>query len=805
MNDVKYHKFTGGVPIIFVENFKDFPTAIGAKPEDLDEGAQFDDGNYCRTIGFKKSPLKFIVFEDAMMRTLFGHRRNDVVDATLAMYVAEQKYPMNPKLAMNHAIKLTIENNAVGAYQMLNSTYTRKFKSENPYHQIAIQEGLIEEAERTSADMKVSDEIERRKLKSVDGYGSLWSRSGSKPVEYKKEDGKLVPVSPDDPINQEDGEKSQQTVADKPAPNQPTEKTVVLKNTETGEIVSDPKKIQNVTDAEEQEEDPSPEFEHSKQDVAAIQNAKAFLSDVDMQGDDGSIKESLMSIMDKIQAGSSISAQEKSTLQQWLRPSTSSNRSYTTTIANQFAQTGQHKREKIKSTYLNRVLVNYGIEAAHPTMTTSDTGKQQEALFKKKELNPATVFSDGKETTTVDTPVEASKNGFKIDNHEVKTIKQPSRDQIIKELQRQGLEGDELETKATDVEMAVRKHNNIVTASAKVFAETGSMPMVDVLPGVTPDTPEGRSKLQYASMEKLQKTLAAKVGADNKIVKQFDMLKTLKGEEFEVAAKELIHQMWNDPNFKTGVADLVEIISYAKALANDRLAYIPAASNFKLGDIITFSPDMDTTSTKGIIEAAQLLIVSADKRSVKKGAGGKSETRGKIELSEFTDPDVKEDLMSLDDSYDMIFNSDDLAAAKKHVFAIAKKYGISPRKILSETVMGKTRAESVRNLAKKVKKTYPEVNEATIRDRMAVYMVMGNVMEQIYNQHIKMQMFSNERYTDNKSGTSIDLSDGVTRIATLRFGFNTGTNSRSGAPGNPVATGMHHVDRTTLEASRGNK
>ena len=61
MNYVKYHKFTGGMPIVFVERFADFASIIGAKSEDLDEGTQFDDGNYCRTIGFKKSPLKITI------------------------------------------------------------------------------------------------------------------------------------------------------------------------------------------------------------------------------------------------------------------------------------------------------------------------------------------------------------------------------------------------------------------------------------------------------------------------------------------------------------------------------------------------------------------------------------------------------------------------------------------------------------------------------------------------------------------------------------------------------------------------
>jgi len=293
MNDVKYHKFTGSMPIIFVENFSDFPATIGAQVEDLDEGMEFDNGNYCRTIGFKKSPLKFIVFEDAMMRTLFGHRRNDVVDATLAMYVAEQKYPMNEKLALNHAIKLAVENNAAGAYQMLSSIYNRKFKSENPYHQIAMQEGLMSEA---SGD--AGEEAKRKNLVHT-GYGYYGPKEKGDPTHKSVDDGnKLEPISAEDLQAYKDRKagKTPSKVPDQPtqsAAAPPAEKeTKILVKKDTGEKVTDPEKIKAIVGGNQpagEESEPVEGFEPYGDAETAYVPGK--LNDGDDELSDGEIKQ----------------------------------------------------------------------------------------------------------------------------------------------------------------------------------------------------------------------------------------------------------------------------------------------------------------------------------------------------------------------------------------------------------------------------------------------------------------------------------------------------------------------------------
>ena len=129
-----YHAFTKGVPIIFVERFSDFSNKVGIDLNKLEQTDLNGSKNYCRLIGFKKSPLKFIVFEDSMMRTLFGGRNHDVIDATLAYYVGNKRYPMNEQLALTHAIKLTVAEQRNGAFELLKKSFIQKYDSTCPYN-----------------------------------------------------------------------------------------------------------------------------------------------------------------------------------------------------------------------------------------------------------------------------------------------------------------------------------------------------------------------------------------------------------------------------------------------------------------------------------------------------------------------------------------------------------------------------------------------------------------------------------------------------------------------------------------------
>lgn len=779
---VKYHKFTGSMPIIFVERFSDFIDKIGAQKEDLEENTDYDSGNYFRTMGFKKSPLKFAIFEDAMMRTLFGHRRNDVVDATLAVYVSKRKFPLNEKLAINNAIKLTIENEAIGAYRILEKLYLNKFKVDNPYHKIAIQEAAGDAGEKA------------KKLGLVHiAYGYYGPDKDKEPTHKSVDSGNDLKKLNSQDLQTFNQKKSGQV----PLAQQPEKsKEVKVVKKDTGEEHPDPASLSS-----DQSIDSTKEL--SKEEASGLKKLRDAIDNVELAYDkDGSVKEFITSAIDKMENGETLSDHEKTQLSQYIRYSTSGNKLYIATNApGNFKpkERGQYGEKNVGKT-LAGMFKQQGVLGADAKPSGND-GPSGENQFKKKEISPASVYTDENgNTRKLGVKISKTKNGFKIGDTEVKRIPEIKHEKIVSALVSSGVPKDEAILQADIISLATRKHNAIVDKIESVFGsgeELSSLDMVDVLPGTSPDTTDGRSKLQQAAISGLREKLSSKAGG-HPLIAELEHLETLKGEEFDSKAADIIHQMWDDPAFKPAVADLVEVISYAKALAHDKVAYLPEAKNFELGDVIALSSETGNIKTvSDLLGKAQLIITSVENRSVKKGAGGASGSRKKIELSEFDPEEVKADLTKLEEQFKEIYYGD-TKTARENVFEIAKKYGHDPDEILNDP-KNKT---SIDNAIKKIMENYPDSDEAEMRHKLETYMVLGRTLVGVYNNHVTVQMFSNEQYVNKNDGANIDVADGVSRIALLRFSFNTGTFGRTGAPGNPTATKFHHVDRRELMAGR---
>lgn len=222
-----YHEFTQGTPIIFVERFEDFAKRLNVPLESLEQEQINGSSPFCRLISFKKSPLKFIVFEDQMLRTLFGGRKPEIIDATLALHVGTKKYPNEETLALNHAIKLTVDEERYKAYQILASVYSRLYRHETPWRYLApIDEGVnpsdkpdenagesFDSAGNDKKSLKIRKEKQRRDRKREDkktsaqewaermnlthiagGEGNMYGRNGVVTHKFDNERGKMIPA-----------------------------------------------------------------------------------------------------------------------------------------------------------------------------------------------------------------------------------------------------------------------------------------------------------------------------------------------------------------------------------------------------------------------------------------------------------------------------------------------------------------------------------------------------------------------------------------------------------------------------------
>lgn len=131
---VRHHKFTGSMPLIFVEKFEDFGKSVGMSLDELEQSdVMGTTQNFCKFVRIKGSPLKFVVFNESMMRTMFGKVNEQIVEATLAIYEGKKKYPMNEKLSLNHALKLALRHERYDTFRLLRTHYENTFEVSCPF------------------------------------------------------------------------------------------------------------------------------------------------------------------------------------------------------------------------------------------------------------------------------------------------------------------------------------------------------------------------------------------------------------------------------------------------------------------------------------------------------------------------------------------------------------------------------------------------------------------------------------------------------------------------------------------------
>ena len=211
------------MPIVFVEEFKDFLSEL--KEEKLKSVPAIPGvtEEYCRYFYFEGSPLKFIVFSESAMRTIFGKKKyQPIVDATLASFAANRIYPKNKRLALNHAIKELIKYDCREAYDILAKQYVRLYNETCPY--------VLDEL--TEAAKTPQQQLAAQNMKPIPGnFGkgiSYWSNTGKLPPRKKIENGKISNV------NRNDIERIKSTLGQETQPQQPVKKKKAPMKTKSG-------------------------------------------------------------------------------------------------------------------------------------------------------------------------------------------------------------------------------------------------------------------------------------------------------------------------------------------------------------------------------------------------------------------------------------------------------------------------------------------------------------------------------------------------------------------------------------------
>ena len=418
----------------------------------------------------------------------------------------------------------------------------------------------------------------------------------------------------------------------------------------------------------------------------------------------------------------------------------------------------------------------------------------------RKEMTAAKIFGEEK---VVNVKTEVLEDGIQIGGGKIQKTKIPSDDELLK-----------VYGSKEDADLAkkfLERRNKIIDSAMNSF-KSGEMSIIEPVPNTPPSSPENRDKLKNATAdsivegfeEQFKKTGNTPSKSQTKILNDFKNLKDIKDpEEYDKELHRLTEEMFADPFFDSATADVAEMVTYMSELNKGNEVYMPAQSNYPLGDIISISPekiDFEKDSPEEIQRKMQLIYNGVEARSIKKGAGGASASGVKTDQSSFNEvtnkkgekisPDeIKNDLSDLSDK-DKLYNElmfGDVDKAAKRIEEIAEKYDFD----LNDEDFKKRRDQSVNSAVENIlsKPKCEGSDRENLKKKLESYFNQGEMYASVYNENVNEQLFVNEQYKYTKTkGLDVNRTDGVNKLARLNFAFSAGSWSCDGRPSNPVPT-----------------
>lgn len=407
---------------------------------------------------------------------------------------------------------------------------------------------------------------------------------------------------------------------------------------------------------------------------------------------------------------------------------------------------------------------------------------KQKGGFTKKTMTPNRIFT---EKNTIN--IKKSAKGAQIGNHLLPYAKNYDYNNVKNLFIKKGLSKEDADSKIKELKTRVDRHNFIIDNIESIVGGN-TLDVLKICDKCNVDSPNG---IELTKQAVIQKTInkMKELGTDisvgsNKIIKMFGELNKVKDKkQYNNQLNEILYTFSKSNDTKATSADVTEIIDYLRILNNGAPAYLPEASNFALGDILRLPTKQPTI--KEIMDADDIssIFVSLEDRSVKKDAGGASESGGKIKLTKFNNPDTQNDLLKIVDNYKQLIHSNDIKSSDKLISYLEKKYS----SVLSSD---KKYVSKIKSKDEWIKRNSKKLHDTNIWDR---YYKLGYMLTAIHNSDISFQGYQNSRYSVKSKFVEHDITDGVNRVAFLEF--DPTQISDAGKPNNPYPTRFHHVDK----------
>ena len=418
----------------------------------------------------------------------------------------------------------------------------------------------------------------------------------------------------------------------------------------------------------------------------------------------------------------------------------------------------------------------------------------------RKEMTGAKLFGEEK---VVKVKTKVLDNGIQIGEGKIEKTKIPSDEKLL------SVYGSKEE--ADLAKKYLERRNKIVDEAMKSFKD-GDMSIIEPVSNTPPNTSENRKKLKDATSdtiregfdEQFKKTGRKPNAKQQEVLDGFSNLKDIKDpKEYDKKLHDLTEELFADPFFDSATADVAELVTYMSELNKGNEVYMPSASNYPLGDIISISPekiDFEKDSPEEIQRKVQLIYNGVEARSIKKGAGGASASGVKTDMSEFKEitnkkgdkispKDVKNDLSDLSNK-DKVYKElmfGDASKAESTINDIAEKYDFDLEDPKFKARRDKSVQSAINNILSKPK--CEGTDEKKLKQKLDAYFNQGEMYESLYNENVKEQLFVNEQYKYSKTnGLDVNRTDGVKTMAKVNFAFSAGSWSCDGRPSNPVPT-----------------
>jgi hypothetical protein len=411
--------------------------------------------------------------------------------------------------------------------------------------------------------------------------------------------------------------------------------------------------------------------------------------------------------------------------------------------------------------------------------------------------------------------------GVQIGKTILKKVNIPKIQDLAKELKTKGI--PDADREAQLVISALKRNNGMVD----FIAAQGKIESIDF--GGDTSTPEGRTtvitnmqKMMYTRLNSLLTKYNSGGPATPEQKKVMDILKTIKApnEKDPKAVQNYINQidklgatMVDTPDFRAGVPDMQEIFDFMTKLGQGYAGFMPAASNWKVTDIVTYKSTPSFLIKAGQKPSAEIVknlqafksdVLIEGGLSVKFGKGGASAGMDRILMTTFKHEgppfDTKKELIKIFETYEWAFtpggkdkrvhSAKEINDKQKELNDVVKRAvaaGVIDKNTATEAITeGQRQAEMmIKKVIKKIPfKKYAKCfgdnpaqqksNYESYKQQCGMWCKMGAVAEAINNADIDYQLFGNLRTKYTKKGVQHETIDGVNTVSGMGWSYDPG-------------------------------